>query len=90
MVTGHTVGMTMSVNQASPLFLLTIALFIIILLEKYFKNYLTEWGFSMSDNEIVVDENLPLFYQAVKLSDADWVVKEQEYYGKEYNLKIVE
>jgi len=44
----------------------------------------------MSDNEITVDENLPLFYQAVKLSDADWVVQEQLYYGREYNLKIVE
>lgn len=62
MVTGHTVNMTMSVNQASPLFLLTIALFVIIILESYFKDHLTEWGFSMSSNTIDVDENLPDFY----------------------------
>jgi len=80
----------MNVNQASPLFLLLIALTIIIILESYFKEYLTKWGFSLSSNEIDVDENLPDFYKAVKLSDADWMVKEQEYYVNEYNLKIVE
>lgn len=52
MVTGHTVSMSLAVNQASPLFLLTIALFFIILLEKCFKEKLTEWGFSLSSNEI--------------------------------------
>jgi len=90
MFTGHTVGMTMDVNQASPLFLLFIALTIIIILESYFKEYLTKWGFSLSSNEIDVDENLPDFYKAVKLSDADWMVKEQEYYLNEYQLKVVE
>jgi len=27
-----------------------------------------------------VDENLPNFFRAVKLSEADWLLKEDEYY----------
>lgn len=67
MVTDHTVGVSMSVNPASPLLLLSVALFVIIILESYFKDKLTAWGFSLSTNVIEVDENLPSFYQAVKL-----------------------
>ena len=37
---------------------------------------MNKWGFTMSSNEIEVDENLPNFFEAVKLSDADWVVYE--------------
>lgn len=90
METGHTVSESLSVSQASPLLLVSVAMFIIIILESYFKEHLTRWGFSLSSNEIEVDENLPDFYLAVKLSDADWMVKEQEYYLGEYNMKIVE
>ena len=33
---------------------------------------------------IGVDENLPNFYRAIKLSDADWFVNESNYYMKQY------
>lgn len=90
MLTGHTFDSVMSVNQASPLLLLMVALFFIIMLESYFKDQLTEWGFSLSANLIEVDENLPDFYLAVKLSDADWIATEQLYYNDQYKMKLVE
>jgi len=62
MITGHTVNMTLSVNQASPLLFLALSLVVIIILESYFKDYLTQIGFSISSNVIEVDENLPDFY----------------------------
>lgn len=74
MITDHTVSVSMSVNQASPLLLLSVVLFVIIILESYCKDQLTAWGFSLTTNVIEVDENLPEFYLAVKLSDADWIV----------------
>lgn len=90
MITNHTVPETMSVNQASPLFYIMILLSIIVILESYFAEHLSAWGFSLSQNKIEVDENLPDFYQAIKLSDADWVVHEQQYYDREYDMKIAE
>jgi len=74
METGHTVASSLGTNQAAPLFLMSVAVFVIIILEAYFKEHLVKWGFALSSNEIEVDENLPDFYLAVKLSDADWLV----------------
>lgn len=51
-------------------------MFFIIILETYLHDTLKKFGFSLSSNEIEVDENLPEFYLAVKLSDADWMVAE--------------
>mmetsp|Transcript_117304 Transcript_117304/g.163229 ORF Transcript_117304/g.163229 Transcript_117304/m.163229 type:complete len:262 (+) Transcript_117304:1423-2208(+) len=90
MLTGHTVAFALGVNQAAPVLFMVACLLVIVILESYFKEHLTRWGFSLSANEIDVDENLPDFYLAVKLSDADWMVKEQAYYLEEYGMKIVE
>lgn len=87
---GHTVGGSIGVNQAAPLLLMVIAMCIIIFMETFCKDQMNKWGFSISANEIQVDENLPSFYEAVKLSDADWMVKEHEYYKEQYGMKLVE
>lgn len=41
-------------------------------------NKLGAWGFQMSDHDIAVDEDLPHFFEAVKLSSADELIKENE------------
>eukprot|EP00352_Strombidinopsis_acuminata_P007317 CAMPEP_0176354150 /NCGR_PEP_ID=MMETSP0126-20121128/12335_1 /TAXON_ID=141414 ORGANISM="Strombidinopsis acuminatum, Strain SPMC142" /NCGR_SAMPLE_ID=MMETSP0126 /ASSEMBLY_ACC=CAM_ASM_000229 /LENGTH=86 /DNA_ID=CAMNT_0017706169 /DNA_START=2666 /DNA_END=2926 /DNA_ORIENTATION=- len=68
---------------------MTFALVTIVLMELLFKELLKKMGFSMSSTEIDVDENLPNFFQAVKLSDADWVVYENRNMRDEYGFKLV-
>ena len=43
-------------------------------------------GYTISQNKISVDENLPNFFQAVKLSDADWMVFENMNLRNQYGF----
>ena len=52
------------------------ALLVIVILQNYLGWLLIKYGYSFSSQEIEVDQNLPNFFEAVKLSDADWIVFE--------------
>ena len=56
-------------------------------MQTFFKKTLKAWGFSFGSSKINVDENLPWFFDAIKLSDAEWLCAEnknlKEYYGFE-------
>ena len=56
--------------------LIAIPLLVITVLRRQFYHLMEKWGFTLSKVEINVDENLPNFFEAVKLSDADWMVFE--------------
>ena len=47
------------------------------------------WGYSFGGAKINVDENLPFFFTAIKLSDADWLVKENMNLKDEYGFSII-
>jgi len=49
---------------------------VLLIVKKVFADYLQQWGFTMSHKEIRVDENLPNFFDAVKLSQADELLEE--------------
>jgi len=66
--------------------ILSMAFVIIVIFRVFFFNWMTKYGYTISSNEINVDENLPNFYEAVKLKDADWFVKENEYCLKTYHF----
>jgi len=89
MVTGHDFSSIYKVNQAIPALLIAVAVLIIFLLQKCFKKQLKKWGFGFSKNKIQVDENLPYFFDAIKLSEADWIVKENDYYDKTYRMPFI-
>jgi len=88
MLTGHTVQ-GIRVNQAAPLLLMGTAISIIIFMQSFFKRSLKKWGFSFGGTKINVDENLPFFFTAIKLADADWLVKENENLRDEYGFSII-
>lgn len=62
-------------------------LFIVIFLSIVPEEYLQKWGFTMSDSVMEVDEDLPNFFEALKLSEAAKLISEnrqmQEYFGFE-------
>ena len=64
--------------------LMVIPILIIMVLRLVAYPLLSRWGFVISTNVIEVDENLPKFFEAVKLQDADWFVKESNYLKESY------
>ena len=70
--------------------LISISLIVIHIARSYFYETMSSLGYSITSTTIEVDENLPNFFESVKLSDADWVVEENKYYRETYQLKFVD
>ncbi len=51
--------------------------------------FLVKNGYAISNQVISVDENLPNFFQAVKLSDADWMVFENKNMRENYGFNFI-
>jgi len=73
-------------NQATPMLMIALVMTVIIVMRVFFFETMTRWGYTISSNVIEVDENLPNFFASVKLSDADWVVKENNYLKDNYKF----
>ena len=69
--------------------LIALAFIIIIVLRVMIYPTLTKWGFTLTRTEIIVDEDLPNFFQAVKLSDADWMVFENSNLRENYGFSMI-
>lgn len=52
--------------------------FIIIFTSIVPNDVLLKWGFSMSVDELEVDEDLPNFFEALMLSEAEKIISENE------------
>jgi hypothetical protein len=51
-----------------------------------FEDKLRDWGLTLSKSEMEVDENLPNFFKAVKLTDCDWIVNENKHLREQYGF----
>ena len=69
--------------------LIVLAFFILIILRVNIYPTLTKWGYTLTRTDIVVDEDLPNFFLAVKLSDADWMVFENSNLRKNYGFNFI-
>ena len=69
--------------------LIAIPMIIIIFIMRFFYRILEKNGFTITSNQINVDENLPNFFQAVKLSDADWMVYENSNLRNNYGFQFI-
>jgi len=52
------------------------------------KQYLSLWGFSLQQKEIMVDEDLPNFFSAVRLNQADEIINECDNLRDNYGFEI--
>jgi len=80
---------TIEVDQASPVLLMGCAILIIIFMQAFFKKTLKRWGFSFGGTKINVDENLPFFFTALRLADADWLMKENDNLKNVYGFEVI-
>ena len=83
-------------GSPTPMILITLPLLIIIIMRRVSYKLFEKSGFTIWKSEAVadIDEELPNFFEAVKLSDADWMVFEnsnlRENYGYNFIPKEVE
>jgi len=88
--TKHSIGRSFQVDQAIPLFLMGCVLAFITVMQAFFKKTMKAWGFGFGGRSINVDENLPRFWKAIRFSDQDWLVQENDYLHDHYNFEIID
>jgi hypothetical protein len=87
-LSGHLISQ-IHVDHASPLLLMGTAVTVIIVLQTFFNRHLKRWGFSFGSATLNVDENLPFFFTALKLKDADWLLQEYNNLYENYGFSIL-
>lgn len=68
MLTGHTLDTIFVLDYAFPMVVIALVCIVLIVFTKVFDGLMNKWGFVISKREIVVDENLPNFFEAVTLA----------------------
>lgn len=76
------------VNWAFPVMILSFASVFILLVQKIGGAALNKFGYGMQAKEIQVDEDLPPFYNCVKLSQADEVIAEEANMQNNFGILI--
>jgi hypothetical protein len=90
MSTNHSIAAAFTtVTWASPMLLVGLMMVVIVFLQKIIPEKLNEWGFTMLQGNIEVDEDLPNFFKSVKLNDADWLVYENKNLRENYGFNMV-
>ena len=90
MLTGHTFDTLFVLDHAFPLLVLSLSVLFLILFSKIFVESMRRWGFVISKREIVVDENLPNFFTAVTLAEADWIIAENQNLREVYGFNMMQ
>lgn len=90
MRTGHTLDTIFELDYASPMVFITFASLVLIVFSKLFTMTMRRWGYVISKNEIIVDEDLPPFFQAVPLTEADWIIAENRNLREVYGFNMMQ
>jgi hypothetical protein len=79
------------VAQSSPLLLMSATCVALIVVQIIIPaELLLKWGFTMSQDEMEVDEDLPNFFTALMLSEADKILAENKHMMTEYGFELSE
>jgi len=72
----HNLTGWLTLSRHTPLLVVIFASIFIIICQTFFEKYLQTWGFSMITKDISIDENLPNFFDSLKLHQANEVMIE--------------
>ena len=67
---------------------ISVAIFLIATLRAFCSEKMRKMGYDISSTTLQVNENLPNFFEAVKLSDTSWFVAESRYLRYTYNFSF--
>ena len=76
------------VNHASPMMLMFLFNIALIIIQIVLKKQLRAWGFSLMQHDIIVDENLPYFFNAISYRQARMVIREYQYMKEKFGIEI--
>lgn len=79
------------VCQSSPLFLMSVTCVILIVVQTIVpEELMLRWGFTMSQDAMSVDEDLPNFFTALLLSEAEKIIAENRQMMNEFGFELSE
>lgn len=78
MKSGHFLDYKILSTHATPIFLICIMNFALIILQYTIPEKLQAWGFDFFEKEIEIDEDLPQFHHALSIHQADEIIEEYE------------
>ena len=90
MLTGHTLDTILVLDHAFPMMVIALVSLILIVFSKIFTTAMNQWGYVISKREIVVDENLPNFFEAVTLNESDWIIAENKNLREVYGFNMMQ
>ena len=90
MLTGHTLKTIFVLDHAFPMVVIAFVSLVLILFSKIFSTAMSKWGYVISKQEIVVDENLPNFFEAVTLSESEWIIAENKNLREIYGFNMMQ
>lgn len=65
-----------TINWATPCLCFASFAIALLILQRTIPESLQKWGFTMAERELKVDEDLPNFFESIKLVDADELIQE--------------
>ena len=88
MESSHTWSTLAIVTPTTPVLFLCFVVVIISILRRICPDQLKKMGFVISTNTFDVDENLPDFFNALKMKDKKWFITENEYSLEKYKYMV--
>ena len=79
MESSHTWATLFQLKPSTPILLVCFVVIVIAFVRTALPYYMKKWGFTISANSLEVDENLPDFFDALKMSDKQWFKSENKY-----------
>jgi len=76
------------VDWATPVMVMAFASVMLTVIQIVFSEQLQKWGFTMQSKDMTVDEDLPNFFKAIRLQQADEIILESENMKKNYGFEI--
>ena len=76
MESSHTWITLLQIKPSTPILLVILVVIIIAFVRTALPYYVKKWGFTISANCLEVDENLPDFFDSLKMSDKQWFKSE--------------
>ena len=88
MRSSHDFSTLTEVKPSTPILFCCVIIPMIAMIRAVIPERLRKWGFTISSNILEVDENLPDFFNALKVSDKKWFLRENENTRDKYAFMV--
>ena len=90
MATGHGLDTIFVLDHAFPMVVIALCSLVLVFFSKVFTATMARWGYVISKREIIVDENLPNFFEAITLTESEWIIAENKNLREIYGFNMMQ